>query len=81
MKFSEYFRRWIETYKKGVVRDVTYRKYVMAYNHLLDICPELEAENLNKATLKTIYLRKAGRSRVALIKERLKTRRKTLKIS
>ena len=46
MKFSEYFRRWIETYKKDVVRDVTYRKYVMAYNHLLDICPELEAENL-----------------------------------
>ena len=48
MKFSEYFRRWIETYKKGVVRDVTYRKYVMAYNHLLDLCPKLEAENLNK---------------------------------
>lgn len=49
MKFSEYFRQWMDAYKKGVVRDVTYRKYVMAYNHLLDICPELEAENLNKA--------------------------------
>lgn len=49
MRFSEYFRQWMDAYKKGVVRDVTYRKYVMAYNHLLDICPELEAENLNKA--------------------------------
>lgn len=49
MRFPEYFRQWMDAYKKGVVRDVTYRKYVMAYNHLLDICPELEAENLNKA--------------------------------
>lgn len=54
MKFSEYFRRWIETYKKGVVRDVTYRKYVMAYNYLQDLCPKLEAENLNKAEYQTL---------------------------
>lgn len=49
MRFSEYFRQWMESYKKGVVRDVTYRKYVMAYNHLRVLCPKLEAENLNKA--------------------------------
>ena len=49
MRFSEYFRNWMDAYKKGVVRDVTYRKYVMAYSHLLDLCPKLEAENLNKA--------------------------------
>jgi len=54
MRFSEYFRQWMETYKKGVVRDVTYRKYVMTYNHLLDICPELEAENLNKAAYQAL---------------------------
>ena len=49
MRFSEYFRKWMVAYKKDVVRDVTYRKYVMAYSHLLDLCPKLEAENLNKA--------------------------------
>ena len=29
--FSEYYKQWINTNKKGAVRDVTMQKYEMAY--------------------------------------------------
>lgn len=54
MKFTDYYKQWMQIYKYGVVRDVTYRKYVMVHKHLSNICPELEIENVNKASYQGI---------------------------
>ena len=36
----EYFKQWIFLYKKGAVRDVTMRKYLMTLKHLQHLAPE-----------------------------------------
>ncbi len=43
-----YFHDWMELYKEGAVRDVTYRKYKMTHQQLLKICPKLKLCDLNR---------------------------------
>lgn len=48
MKLVQYYENWVETYKKGAVRDVTLRKYKMDIVHLRNIAPGLECEELTR---------------------------------
>lgn len=54
MKFHEYFLSWIETFKKGTVKKVTYEKYTMTYQHLKRIAPDVELSELNRANYQNI---------------------------
>ncbi|EPC96075.1 integrase, partial [Lacticaseibacillus paracasei subsp. paracasei Lpp227] len=40
-KFHMYFKQWIELYKEGAVRPVTYQKYQMSHKHLVTLAPDL----------------------------------------
>lgn len=46
--FHEYFAEWIEIYKRGAVRSVTYQKYVVTLKRLTEIAPILKLHELNK---------------------------------
>lgn len=48
MLFSEYYKNWIETYKRGAVRDVTLQKYMMTLNWIKRISPCLEVGDLDR---------------------------------
>lgn len=39
--FCDYYKQWIDTYKKGAIRDVTMDKYNMAYEWLKKLVPDL----------------------------------------
>lgn len=43
-----YFKNWMELYKQGSVRPVTYQKYVNTHFHLRVLAPNLTLENLTK---------------------------------
>jgi len=46
--FCEYFAEWIEIYKRGAVRPVTYQKYVVTLKRLTELAPTLKLCELNK---------------------------------
>ena len=46
--FHEYFAEWIELYKQGAVRPVTYQKYVMTWRRLSELAPDLKICELDK---------------------------------
>ena len=46
--FHEYFAEWIELYKQGAVRPITYRKYQMTLRRLIELAPTLKLNELNK---------------------------------
>jgi len=46
--FYKYFADWIDVYKKGAVRPVTYQKYMMSLRRLKEIAPHLKFSKLNK---------------------------------
>ena len=46
--FCDYFAEWIEIYKRGAVRPVTYQKYVMTLRRLTELAPALKICELNK---------------------------------
>lgn len=52
--FSEYYRKWIDIYKRGAVRDVTLRKYEMTLQWIKNIAPALKVEQLNRLNYQTI---------------------------
>lgn len=48
MKLSEYYDKWIITYKKNNVRPITYQKYVMTGKSLKKLEPECEIANIDR---------------------------------
>lgn len=46
--FHEYYRKWYLREKKGVVRNVTLKKYEVNYRHLKALCPDLKIKELNR---------------------------------
>lgn len=45
---ANYFHDWMTTYKQGAVREVTFRKYEMTYQHLLDLAPSTRLCDLDR---------------------------------
>lgn len=52
--FVDYYESWIEIYKKGAVRDVTLRKYVMTHTWLKKLIPDLQIGDLNRIRYQTL---------------------------
>ena len=46
--FHEYFSEWIEVYKQGAVRPITYQKYQMTLRRLVELAPILKLVELDK---------------------------------
>jgi len=46
--FHEYFSDWMEIYKNGAVRPITYQKYLMTSRRLTELAPVLRIDELNK---------------------------------
>jgi hypothetical protein len=46
--FHEYFEDWMEIYKNGAVRPITYQKYLMTSRRLTELAPALRIDELNK---------------------------------
>ena len=52
--FHEYFAIWIEVYKQGAVRPVTYQKYLMTLQRLTELAPTLKVCELDKRSYQTL---------------------------
>ena len=52
--FHEYFSEWIEIYKHGAVRSVTYQKYLMTLQRLTELSPNLKICELDKRGYQTL---------------------------
>lgn len=48
--FYDYFKHWIETYKKGAVREVTYKKYLLSLSWIKKLIPNLKVSDINRTT-------------------------------
>lgn len=46
--FCNYYRQWIDTYKKGAIRPVTMSKYNMAYQWLIKLIPDVKISELTR---------------------------------
>ena len=46
--FHEFFAEWIEVYKQGAVRPITYQKYQMTLRRLTELAPTLKLSDLDK---------------------------------
>jgi integrase len=52
--FHEYFAEWIQIYKQGAVRPVTYQKYLITLQWLIELAPMLKFCELDKRSYQTI---------------------------
>ena len=52
--FHEYFSEWIEIYKHGAVRPVTYQKYLVTLRRLTELSPVLKISDLDKRSYQTL---------------------------
>ena len=52
--FHEYFAVWIEVYKQGAVRPITYQKYLMTLRRLTELAPTLKICELDKRSYQTL---------------------------
>jgi hypothetical protein len=46
--FHEYYHQWMELYKEGAVRKITYAKYKQTYKQLRKLVPTLRLCDLNR---------------------------------
>lgn len=46
--FATYFANWLELYKRGAVRDVTFQKYENTLAHIRTLAPKQKLNNLNR---------------------------------
>lgn len=75
MLLTEYFRQWIETYKRGAVRKVTLNKYNMSLAWLEKLAPNVKIEDLTRAEYQRIinlYAEKHERQTVSDFNTHLK---------
>lgn len=52
--FWEYFDKWVKTYKKGSVREITLKKYDMTLKSLKKIAPNLKIKDLDRTAYQNI---------------------------
>ena len=52
--FFEYYRQWIEVYKRGAIRDATMSKYLMTQKWLEKLAPELKISELTRSVYQQI---------------------------
>lgn len=52
--FTEYYKKWITTYKKGAIRPVTMRKYTMANQWIEKLVPSLKISEITRITYQQI---------------------------
>ena len=46
--FSDYYKEWVEVYKKGAVREATMAKYMMTIKWVEKLVPELKISELTR---------------------------------
>lgn len=46
--FSEYYKQWIDVYKKGAIREATMSKYLMSHKWVEKLVPELKVSELTR---------------------------------
>lgn len=46
--FCEYYRQWIDVYKKGAIREATMAKYLMTQKWVERLVPELKVSELTR---------------------------------
>ena len=44
--FSEYYKQWVDVYKKGAIRDATLSKYLMTLEWIEKLAPELKVADM-----------------------------------
>ena len=52
--FHEYFAGWMEVYKQGAVRPITFKKYLMTLRRLVELAPSLRISDIDKRTYQTL---------------------------
>lgn len=52
--FHRYFAEWIEVYKQGAIRPITYQKYLMTLQRLTELAPDLKIHELDKRSYQTL---------------------------
>ncbi len=52
--FYEYYRQWIDVYKKGAIREATMSKYRMTQRWLKELAPELRVSDLTRTAYQQI---------------------------
>lgn len=52
--FHDYYSEWIEVYKKGAVREITLRKYLMTHDWIKKLAPDLQIKDLNRISYQRI---------------------------
>ena len=48
--FCDFYRSWIDTYKKGAIRNATLKKYLAAYKWLCELVPDMKMSELNRTS-------------------------------
>ena len=46
--FYEYYKQWIDVYKKGTIREVTMAKYLMTQKWVEKLIPEVKVSELTR---------------------------------
>ena len=46
--FADYYRHWIEIYKKGAIREATMARYLMSHKWVERLAPELKVSELTR---------------------------------
>ena len=52
--FHEYFSEWIQIYKYGAVRSITYQKYLMTLQRLTELSPTLKIHEMDRRSYQTL---------------------------
>ena len=58
--FCAYYEKWLQIYKQGAVKDVTYNKYVMTLRWLRRLIPDLVIQDLNRLNYQDLLNRYAA---------------------
>lgn len=53
--FYEYYKQWIEVYKKGAIRDATMAKYLMTQKWVEKLAPELKVCELTGLLIRNCW--------------------------
>ena len=48
MLFCEYYKQWIEVYKRGAIREATMSKYLMTQKWVEKLAPQLKVSELTR---------------------------------
>jgi len=52
--FHMYFTEWMEVYKQGAVRPITYQKYLMTLRRLGELAPDLKVSEIDKRSYQNL---------------------------